>query len=197
MLRVCSLLLQFVAPTSELGEGLLRTFNYRLKEFMGLYDRGGGGITPRGFSPRFENLVFDGDVVRNRNSAVKDADFKELISSAVAFKPSDAALTRILYSVGESGALYTSAGHTLVHTIDGGQYFSAQSFNGRLYVTPHNNREGLSGEFVYVWNGTNSFRKAGGAAPTESFVISETGVAGRLQVGVRIFALVYQTDSGF
>lgn len=175
----------------------MRTFNFNLFGFRGLYDRGGGGITPSRFSSRFENLLFDGDVVRERNSFIRDTDFPVAITSAVGFKPADEVLSRILYVAGSSGELFTSAGHSRVTTIPGCEYFSAQVYGGRLYVSPHNRSEGLSGQFVYVWNGVDSFRKAGGDPPSDTFNVVETQIAGRLRPGVRMFALVYVTDSGF
>ena len=164
---------------------------------MGLYDRGGGGITPRGYSSKFENLVFDGDVVRERNSFPWDNGFPANITAAVGFKPAEEAVSRVLYAAGGAGNLYTSAGHTLVTNIPGCTNFSAQVFGGRLYVSPHNRVEGLPAQFVYVWNGVDSFRKAGGAQPTGTFTVTETNVPGRLRPGIRMFAVIHVTDSGY
>ena len=165
--------------------------------FMGLYDRGAPGLTPERHSSRFENVVFDGDVVRQRNSFVKDGDFGGNIRRAISFKPSESSLERVLYLSGNDGEFRSSSDHAVVGTIEGATDFSAQSFNGRLYVTPHNGEEGLEEEFVYIWNGTDSFRKAAGERPSETFEITPTLLSGRTIPGIRIFGLIYQTDSGF
>ena len=179
-----------------------------LSRFRGLYQRGDRTQTPRAYNWKLENMEFEGDSLVGRKgfSKVFSSILPERgILRAFQFVRPEGIANSIVYLSDEYDSSGNPAGKFYNHlsqtnpilTIPGATDFSALSFYGRLYITPHNLQEGKSGSFVYVWTGSGSARKAAGSAPTLSFNVTETATTGRVSAGVRIFALVYQTDSGY
>lgn len=67
----------------------------------------------------------------------------------------------------------------------------------RAYISPHDGRTGLEDEFVYVYMGDGEpARKAAGFGPTTAVTLA-TGGIGNIEPGVRIFGVIYETDTGF
>lgn len=81
--------------------------------------------------------------------------------------------------------------------------FNVTSVAGRAYITPFftnaNNQEvGLQLEFLYVYLGTGALaRKAGGNPPTGTPLIATASGVGFSDIGFKIFAVVYETDTGY
>lgn len=91
----------------------------------------------------------------------------------------------------------TSLGAPIL-TIVGMTDFSAVSLYNRAYITPHNGVRGLPGEKVYVYEGSGSARAAAGSAPTGVPITAVTSAAtGSVEVGKRLFAVSFETSSGF
>lgn len=99
------------------------------------------------------------------------------------------------------GNIYDSGSATPtvpILTIAGMTDFGYVSIGGRAYLTPSNGVTGLAGEFVYVYEGDgSSARKAAGDAPTGTLVAANSGTAGNVELGVHVFGVVFETDSGF
>jgi len=81
--------------------------------------------------------------------------------------------------------------------------FNSVSWAGRAYITPFftnsNNQEvGLQSEFLYVYMGTGvAARKAAGLAPTGPPLIATASGVGFSELGFHLFAVVYETDTGY
>ena len=83
--------------------------------------------------------------------------------------------------------------------------FGFVPYAGRAYITPFTttlvgglNREiGITGEFVYVYDGTGAAaRKAAGAKPTTN-ITPANGAAGFTEKGLHVFGYVFETDTGY
>lgn len=75
--------------------------------------------------------------------------------------------------------------------------FDAETVAGRAYISPHNGLTGLQNEFLYVYFGDgNPARLAGGAGPSTS-PTTTLSFPGHVEVGIHLFNVVYETDSGF
>jgi hypothetical protein len=86
-------------------------------------------------------------------------------------------------------------------TVSGATDFGFVSYAGRAYITPCDGETGLQSEFVYVYlgNGTSA-RKAAGSKPTDTdgaLAAANSGSAGNVEAGIHIFAVIYETNTGF
>lgn len=83
------------------------------------------------------------------------------------------------------------------------QDFNVVSFDGRAYITPFftdvdGYEKGLNGDFVYVYKGDGTLaRKAAGNPPTGTPLVATFGTAGFSDLGFHLFAVVYETDTGY
>lgn len=81
--------------------------------------------------------------------------------------------------------------------------FNVVSWAGRAYITPFftdsdGYEKGLQNEFLYVYMGTGvAARKAAGPRPTGSALVATASGAGFSDIGFHIFAVVYESDTGF
>ena len=75
--------------------------------------------------------------------------------------------------------------------------FAAVSYGGRAYISPSNGSTGLPGESWYVYKGSGTAVKAGGSAPSGTLVATESTDSGNVESGFRVYAVAYETDTGF
>lgn len=79
--------------------------------------------------------------------------------------------------------------------------FGFQAYAGRAYVTPCDGTTGLQSEFTYVYLGAGAAaRKAAGAKPTDvdgALAAANSATVGHVEPGYHIFAVVYETNTGF
>lgn len=81
--------------------------------------------------------------------------------------------------------------------------FNVVSFAGRAYITPFftnasSQEVGLQNEFLYVYLGLGAVaRKAGASPPTGSALVAVNATAGFSDLGFKVFAVVYETDTGY
>jgi len=97
------------------------------------------------------------------------------------------------------GQLYDSTNlASPILSIAGMTDFSSITLFNRAYITPHNGVTGLSGEKVYVYEGSGVARPAAGAAPVSSGLsITNSTVSGSIEEGIRLLAVAYETTSGY
>lgn len=88
---------------------------------------------------------------------------------------------------------------TPILTIAGMTDFAFVNFAGRAYICPHNGVTGLPNEFLYVYlgNGTPARKAAGNGPELNNGFAAAVGPAGHVETGYHIFAVVYETDTGF
>jgi hypothetical protein len=106
--------------------------------------------------------------------------------------------TRVLL-LNSSGELYdaTASLVTPILTVVGMTDFSLVVAYNRAYISPNNGVTGLSGEYVYVYTGSGTARRAAGAAPVAGFNVAVSATAGNIEPGTHLFAWCFETDSGF
>jgi hypothetical protein len=88
---------------------------------------------------------------------------------------------------------------TPILTIAAMKDFALSSIAGRAYISPNDGNMGLRDEPIYVYLGDGTpARKSGGPKPTgSSFAAGATSDAGNMDLGIHIYAVVYETDTGF
>lgn len=179
-----------------------------VEEFNGLYLRGDGFPCPIDHSPEFVNYKFnqsgfqtrDGiDIFLATTSVLKYYYYPDAgAGDGYLVLKSD---NKIYHLVGAIGAFVS---FTVSNAIAGMTDFAFVSINGRAFISPtlNTNLSGLTGEFVYVYDGnqTTMMRKAAGTAPTTAegaLVPVNSATAGSVEAGVHVFGVVYETNSGF
>lgn len=77
--------------------------------------------------------------------------------------------------------------------------FSMAVFNGRAYISPHDRKRGLAGQIIYLYQGGGlSARPAAGAKPAGfDLQVTVGSQSGSIETGKHLFAVAYETDSGF
>lgn len=76
--------------------------------------------------------------------------------------------------------------------------FSMGNFNNRAYITPHNRITGIPGKSLLVYDGSGAARLAAGVAPVGfSLTVANSVASGNIEAGVHIFAIAYESSSGF
>jgi hypothetical protein len=171
-----------------------------VSEHLGYFNRDNIEGVPASKHRRNKNSIFTHFGVKTRFA------FSQLASSYAGaglnilrfqqYQRSDEAFTRTV-TLDFAGNLRDSVGISFANKPTWPD-FSAVSLFNRLYLTPHDNVTGLTGDFVYVWDGV-TFRKAAGLAPVNGappFAVA-TGAAGRITKGRHLISVAYETDSGF
>lgn len=109
--------------------------------------------------------------------------------------------TKIYHVYGSIGSWTTFQVSNAIATMTD---FGFISINGRAYISPStsNNLGGISGEFIYVYDGggVNMMRKAAGTGPTTAegaMAAANSATAGNVEAGIHVFGVVYETNSGF
>ena len=75
--------------------------------------------------------------------------------------------------------------------------FALQVMYNRAYISPHNGETGVTGEKVYVYEGSGSARAAAGLPPSGYTLVAASSTAGKIEVGHHLFTVAYETSSGF
>lgn len=83
---------------------------------------------------------------------------------------------------------------TPILSVSGMTDFGFAKISNRAYLTPN----GVTNSFIYVYTygSASPARKAAGVAPLTAPVVT-IGPAGNVEQGVHVFAVVYETDTGF
>lgn len=141
------------------------------------------------------NLDTSGDEFRTRDGFSKTITLANLVQIEIYKREGEASRYLLLDS---SGKLFDS-GNSLVTpilNIAAMKGFSIQTVYNRCYITPHNGTKGLSGDYVYVYQGSSTARKAAGLAPVGTFTAA-INVTGHIDAGTHLIAIAYETDTGF
>ncbi len=90
---------------------------------------------------------------------------------------------------------------TPILTIVGMLDFGNVVWADRMYISPSTTVHGMASQYLYVYDFSgNPARLAAGAAPTDAdgaMAAANTGGSGNVEVGFRVYAVVYETDSGY
>lgn len=98
----------------------------------------------------------------------------------------------------DTGKLWDSATPmtTPILNIVGMVDFSAETMFDRVYISPHDGDRGLSGEKVYVYDGSGTARVAAGSGPSGYTLTAADGAAGNVEAGIHLFSVAFETTSG-
>jgi hypothetical protein len=172
-----------------------------VKEFRGTYDRGEPEAVPLTHFIDSLNIRFLDNGIETREGSVLDlATGFVPIRWAVYKRIGEAPRILILRNNGELYDSVDFAGQPTPPpflTIPGMTDFACQVMFNRAYISPHDGVRGLAGQSVYVYDGTIC-RVAGGPAPSGfSLVVTESAISGGIEAGDHLFAVAYETISGF
>jgi len=166
-----------------------------IRKFKGLWRRGGDADScPPEFFQDCLNIVYTEKGFKTRQGC------EEILATGTVkrihlYKRINEA-TRLLI-LDDSGNLYDSTNiSTPILTIAAMTDFSAVNMYNRVYISPHDGTKGLANEEVRVWDGT-TMRSAGGAQPSGTLIAANSATAGNVEDGTHLFAVVYETASGF
>lgn len=171
-----------------------------MEEFNGLWQRGDDESCPLDHFTDCNNVAFiqSGFQWRDGANPYKDQVFDVNIERAY---PYNFESKQGLLVLDDKGNIYDTSlpkSNIPILTVSGMTDFSIATFGNRIYITPHDGKTGLRGEFLYVYkaDGTPA-RKAGGAGPTGAMSAAMSATSGNVEPGVHIFGVIYETDTGF
>jgi len=182
-----------------------------LEEFNGLWRNGDAEVCPIDHFTDCENIQFI-------QSGVETRDGLNLYQSLATALGNVLRIYNYVMQTGESllvlvegGSIYHVVSSTVVHgpilTIPAMTDFGFVAIAGRAFITPFktetnalgiNFQRGLQNEFVYVYKGDGTAaRKAAGPPPTGTALVATPGAGTFSDLGFHIFAVVYETDTGY
>jgi hypothetical protein len=171
-----------------------------LEEFKGLWARGDAESCPIEYFSDCENIQFIQSGFKSRDGI---SPFTQGIgnSNIVRIYTFVHNATQSILILDDLGNIYDTGAPSPtspILTIPGMTDFAYYNFSGRAYISPNNGVTGLKDEFIYVYKGDGiPARKAGGAKPTGAAMGYSSGGIGSVESGYHIFAVVYETDTGF
>lgn len=171
--------------------------------FNGLYKRGDDDNCPLDHFTDCNNIRFEPNAVLSRAGLeIFETDTGAIYAflNIVRLYSFNRATDQDLILLDDAGNFYHSGSPTPlvpILTIAGCEDFTFVSIANRGYISPIVDSMGMQDEFVYVYLGDGAVaRKAAGAGPTTALTLAAS-VLGNVEVGVRIFGVIYETDTGF
>jgi len=171
-----------------------------IEEFNGLWKRGDVETTPPDHFSDCNNIQFIQGGFKTRYGLTPYLPYLNSLRVYSFIQESGSSLL-ILDNLGQifdSGSLTP---HVPILTVIGMIDFAYVSIGGRAYLSPHDGVKGLEDEFIYVYEGDGTpARKAAGVIPLDSdgtMAAVNSATAGFIEPGVHIFAVIYETDTGF
>ena len=168
----------------------------RVTDFRGLFDCGEDVTVPRNYFKACLNLEFLKRGFRTRRGSSQSLTLANIRRIQIYRIAGQAQRLLILDS---NHALYDSTDlSSPILLVAGMTDFSSVTLFNRAYITPHNGNTGLPGGFVYVYNGSGPARKAAGSAPSGfNLVASDSNNSGKVESGIHLIGVCYETNSGF
>src|SRR5262245_13212155 len=160
-----------------------------IEEFKGLFRRGSQDSVPEDHFTDCNNVKYTHSGFRTRDGIEPFLPYANVVR---------------IYPFNQSVVVLDNAGNiyhsdraspfTPILTIGGMVDFHIQKYADRIYITPN----GPTNEFIYVYKYGDAAgaRKAAGAGPGSTPTLS-VGGSGHVEKGVHIFAVAYETDTGF
>lgn len=168
-----------------------------ITDFKGLFSRGPDEVCPSDHLGQADNIRYINGGIETRYGTSISIPTAEGIRRFFPYSI-EGQSDRIIY-LNDEGEIYDSLYPTPILTIVGMQDFSMIVLNDRAYLSPHNGVTGLPGEVVYLYQGSGvSARPAAGNGPSGfTLEAAQSPLAGNVEAGFRLFAVAYETDSGF
>src|SRR6185312_14806432 len=169
-----------------------------VKPFNGLWQFGGRDSVPQDHLFDCLNVDYSQTTIKTRDGFAS-LDSISSIRRAYTYKITGQTDRRLLLDNSSPASIWDSTNLTVpILTISGMTDFGFVNINGRAYITPSNGKTGLSGESIYVYDGTGVARKAGGDTPSGTgFTVADSGATGNVEAGFHLFAVAYLSPSGF
>lgn len=178
-----------------------------IEEFNGLYKRGDADNCPLDHFTDCENVVFQPGGVKTRTPIAPYLTGETILGNALRIYNYQMQTQDSLLVLVEGGSIYHVTNQTTVQgpilTIATMTDFAFVAIAGRAYISPFTTSssvsKGIEDEFLYVYKGDGTpARKAAGPGPISATALAATpGVAGFSDLGLHLFAVVYETDTGY
>jgi hypothetical protein len=173
-----------------------------LEEFNGLYIRGDQEVTPPDHEVSNNNVAFIQSGIRTRDGLDLYEPYGNVVriyTYVYLVVPNSFESLLILDGNGNIYHDKSPTPYTPILTIAGMTDFGFVSVDGRAFINPCNGSTGLSGQSIWIYKGDGTpARLAGGAGPpaTPILGLANTGI-GNNQIGVHVYAVAFETDTGF
>lgn len=182
-----------------------------IEDFNGLYRRGAADECPLDHFTDLNNVVFVPGGVKTRDGIEPFQDVVTPLGNVLRLYNYTMQTGDTLLVLVDGGDIYHVVDETTVHgpilSITGMTDFGFTQVVGRAFITPFNsttitggdtNEIGLEDEFLYVYKGDGTTaRKAAGLPPIATAIIASIGGGTYNDLGIHIFAVVYETDTGY
>ena len=182
-----------------------------IEEFNGLWQRGGDEAVPLDHFAEATNIQFIESAFKTRDGIDVYVPGVDDIVRMYNYKMQDQESLLILDSTGDLYHVLIDGTATVygpILSIAAMDDFGFQAWAGRAYINPFENytdtdgvtrQRGINGEFLYVYLGDGTAaRKAAGDPPTGAAMgVSVSAGAGFSDLGFHLFAVVYETDTGY
>lgn len=181
-------------------------------DFFGLWDRGDVLSCPPDHFTDCENLQFGNGFFKSREGITPYQTAESAIPDAIRIYNYKTAEAEGVLALTSEGDIYHILGSSTIYgpilSIPEMTDFGFTQWAGRAYITPYATfidaegdkyQKGLENEFLYVYLGDgSSARPAGANKPTGiGFTAANSGAPGFTDAGFHIFAVVYETDTGY
>lgn len=174
-----------------------------IENIKGLFDRGENENVPLDHLVAANNVIYTNYGVKSRfgsdvaaqgivpGGGMRRAHLYKLIGEAIP--------REIVLAAG--GAIIDLGTGTTIATIGGADDFFGITLYNRFYFTPiasfSDGIRAVAGQNLYVYNGTGVARVAAGVGPVAGLITAVAGGAGKVEAGLRLFAVAFETASGF
>lgn len=176
-----------------------------IDKFKGLWLRGRASVSKQDSCPidHFQdcnNIQFVDSGFRTRDGIIPSSYYANVLKIRNYVTNNDDSVLVL----DNAGNIYHTASPTPlvpILTVAGMTDFGFISINARAYLSPSNGEHGIVDEFVYVYNNDGVYaRKAAGLPPVDAdgmLAAANSGGSGNVEPGLRVYGVVYETDSGF
>ncbi len=182
-----------------------------IEEFNGLWDRGGEEAVPIDHFDEAINIQYIESGFKTRDGLDTLIPGVSSLVRIYNYKLQNAESLLVLDNTGSIYHILLDGTETVfgpILTVSGMQDFGFIAIAGRAFITPFeiyldtdgvNRARGLENEFLYVYLGVGvAARKAAGVSPTGSAItVAEGAGAGFYELGFHLFAVVFETDTGY
>jgi hypothetical protein len=173
---------------------VLEDIKVTIDKFGGLYLRGAADTIPPDHMGVCQNATFNRNEIRGRDGTV--------LSMTMSFRPRKifggvVGLDRFFLLLDDLSQVHRDDGPSIMDGLPDMSDFSALNLYNRIYLAPNRATwADTSYQFVQVYTGTGSTRKAAGTKPA-SGVTAANGAAGVVSKGIHQIGVCFVTDTGF
>jgi hypothetical protein len=167
-----------------------------ITKFNGRYNRGQNDVVPLDHALDESNNRFTHDGVETREGYEVSLTLADILRIHTYRRIGEAERLLVLTT---GGNLYDSTASIVspILTIASMTDFACITMGNRVYITPHDGVSGLASEYVYVYNGSGTARRAAGARVAAAFGGAALIAGGNIDLGQYVMACAYEYESGF